>query len=267
MKKIDYHIHTRFSADSQENERECVKKAIEMGLDEICFTDHQDINYPNTSFDLNVDDYFKAMKQLQEEFKDQINIKIGVEIGLNRKYEKEINEFINRYPFDYVIGSIHAIGDEEFYEPALFFKDKTKQQAHLEFFKETLECVKTFDCFNCLGHLDYISRYGPYQNSLVDHQLYQEIIDEIFKVLIQKNKGIEINTSGFKLLKDNGFPNFKQVQRYYDLNGRIITIGTDSHEYNRVGENVEVVLSHLEKIGFKEISTFSQRRLDKEKVA
>ena len=59
---------------------------------------------------------------------------------------------------------------------ALFFKDKTKQQAHLEFFKETLECVKTFDCFNCLGHLDYISRYGPYQNSLVDHHIYQEIM-------------------------------------------------------------------------------------------
>ena len=88
-----------------------------------------------------------------------------------------------------------------------------------------------------LGHLDYIVRYGPYEDKTVDHQKYQDIIDEIFKTLIQKGKGIEVNTSGYRDLKTCGFPNFEQVQRYYDLGGRIITIGTDSHTSDRVGEN------------------------------
>ena len=103
---------------------------------------------------------------------------------------------------------------------------------------KNIKWCKAFDCFNVLGHLDYIVRYGPYEDKTVDHQKYQDIIDEIFKTLIQKGKGIEVNTSGYRDLKTCGFPNFEQVHRYYDLGGRIITIGTDSHTSDRVGENL-----------------------------
>lgn len=261
MKKIDYHMHTSFSADSQAEAKEHVLQAIKMGLDEICFTDHQDFHYPGTPFDVDIESYFKTMLQLKETFKDQIKIKIGIEIGLDRNYIEEINTFISSYPFDYVIGSIHVIRNTEFYDPALFFENKTKQEAHRDFFEETLACVKTFDCFNCLGHLDYIVRYGPYDDKAVEHSLYQEIIDEIFRTLIKKNKGIEINTSGFNDLKTCGFPSFKQVQRYYELGGRIITIGTDSHTSHRVGENVEHVMEELKQIGFKEVNTFLNQQI------
>ena len=264
MRKIDYHMHTFFSADSEANPREHVLKAIEERLDEICFTDHQDFHYPEMSFDMKDPDYyFDYMRKLKEEFKDQITIKIGVEVGLNRCDQKEIEDFINGYPFDYVIGSIHAIGLEEFYAPGEFFNGKSKEEAHLAFFEETLRCVQTFDCFNCLGHLDYIMRYGPYEDRMVDHHKYQNIIDEIFKTLIQKGKGIEVNTSGYRVLKNAGFPNFEQVKRYYDLGGRIITIGSDSHESIRVGEHVEDVVRHYKEIGFNDVSTFTLGKLDR----
>ena len=73
---------------------------------------------------------------------------------------------------------------------------------------------------------------------------------EIFKNLIIKNKGIEVNTSGYAVNQTCGFPNFEQVQRYYDLGGRIITIGTDSHTSDRVGQYVNDVKENLIKIGF-----------------
>lgn len=262
MRKIDYHMHTYFSTDSEANPREHILMAIKKGLDEICFTDHKDFYYPDCSFDLDVDAYFLELEKLQEEFKNQIVIKIGLEIGLDTDYIKEINDFVNTHSYDYVIGSIHVIHKTEFFDPAAFFMNKTKQQAHKEFFLETLECVKAFDCFNCLGHLDYICRYGPYVNKSVDHLLYQNIIDEIFKTLIIKNKGIEVNTSGYKTRVDNGFPSFEQVQRYYDLGGRIITVGTDSHTSDRVGENVEKIIEEYRKIGFEDVSTFTKRVRD-----
>jgi len=259
MRKIDYHMHTWFSADSEANPREHILKAIEEGLEEICFSDHRDFHYPYCPFELDVENYFHEIKLLKEEYKDQIKIKIGVEIGLDLDYIDEINEFIDSYDFDYVIGSIHVIHQTEFYDPADFFKGKTKEEAHREFFMNTLECVKTFDCFNCLGHLDYIARYGPYKDKSVHDELYKDIIDEIFNVLIEKNKGIEVNTSGYKDLKTCGFPNFELVQRYYDLGGRIITVGTDSHTSDRVGEHVDDVIKEYQRIGFEDISTFSKR--------
>lgn len=262
MRKIDYHIHTCFSADSEADPIKHIEQAIKMGLDEICFTDHQDFNYPKTPFELDVEKYFNTLLPLQKQYEDKICIKIGVEMGLDCNYIDEINQFIERYPFDYVIGSIHVIKNTEFYDPAQYFDGKSKEEAHEEFFRETLKCVETFDCFNCLGHLDYIVRYGPYEDKTVDHKKYQAIIDQIFKTLIQKNKGIEVNTSGYRDLKTCGFPNFEQVARYFELGGRIITVGTDSHTSDRIGEHVSEVLEQYEKIGFTDITTFTKRRKD-----
>ena len=261
MRVIDYHMHTHFSGDSEANPREHVLKAIEMNLDEICFTDHRDFDYPIDSFELDVENYYQEIQSLKEEFKDQIKIKWGIEMGLDLDHQEEIENLIQQYPLDFVIGSIHVIHHTEFYYGE-FFKGKTKEQAHREFFEETLKCVKAFDCFNVLGHLDYIVRYGPYEDKTVDHQKYQDIIDEIFKTLIQKGKGIEVNTSGYRDLKTCGFPNFEQVQRYYDLEGRIITIGTDSHTSERVGENCLNVAKKYQEIGFDDVSTFTQRKRD-----
>lgn len=261
MRSIDYHMHTRFSGDSEAYPRSHVMQAIALGLDEICFTDHRDFDYPIDIFDLDVENYYQAIKALKDEFKDQIVIKWGIEMGLDMDHQIEINELISQYPFDFVIGSIHVINHTEFYYGE-FFKGLSKEEAHRYFFEETLKCVKNFDCFNVLGHLDYIMRYGPYEDKRVDHQKYQDIFDEIFRTLIAKGKGIEVNTSGYSLNGDCGFPNFEQVKRYYDLGGRIITIGTDSHTSDRIGQHVDDVKNMLKQIGFKDISTFTKQKLD-----
>ena len=105
-------------------------------------------------------------------------------------------------------------------------------------------------------------RYGPYENKKVEYNKYQDIIDEIFKTLIAKGKGIEINTSGYAVNGNCGFPNYQQIKRYYDLGGKIITIGTDSHTSDRVGQYTNDAVEHLKKIGFKEVSTFTKRSCD-----
>ena len=88
MRKIDYHMHTCFSGDSEANPREHIKQAIALGLDEICFTDHRDFNYPIDSFELDIETYYQTIMLLKEEFKDQIIIKWGIEIGLDMNYQR-----------------------------------------------------------------------------------------------------------------------------------------------------------------------------------
>ena len=82
MRKIDYHMHTYFSADSEADPKVHIHTAIAKGLDEICFTDHRDFHYPECPFELDADNYFKELKQLQRQFQQLIKIKIGLEIGL-----------------------------------------------------------------------------------------------------------------------------------------------------------------------------------------
>ncbi len=261
MRRIDYHMHTKFSGDSEADPREHIQQAIKLGLDEICFTDHRDFDYPIDTFELDTKAYFKELRALQEEYKDQIPVKIGVEMGLDTDHIDEINEFISANPYDFVIGSIHVIHHTEFYYGD-YFNGKTKEEAHQEFFDETLKCVQTFDCFNVLGHMDYIQRYGPYEDKSIDYDRYQDTIDEILRTLIAKGKGIEVNTSGYALRKTCGFPKYEIVQRYYDLGGRIITMGSDAHTSDRVGEHMDDVARHYEKIGFQDVTTFSKRKIE-----
>lgn len=260
MRKIDYHMHTRFSADSQANPEEHILQAIQMGLDEICFTDHYDVDYPNTPFILDIEKYTKEMLGLKEKYKDQIMIKIGIEMGLDPIHKDKIEQILASYPFDFVIGSIHAVGNTEFMEGE-FFNGKSKQQAHKDYFNQCLKCIETFDCFNVFGHFDYIERYGIYEDNRVNTELYSDIIDQCLMTLIKKGKGLEVNTSGY-LLRNEGFPKKSILQRYYDLGGRIITIGTDSHNSNRVGEHVSDVVSILKEIGFEDVTTFTKGKQD-----
>lgn len=261
MQKIDYHLHTKHSFDSEGEMEAYIQKAISLGLTEICFTDHQDFCYPIDDFTLNVPAYHEEFLKLKAKYQDQISLKWGVEIGLDLDYQAEIEKFIATYPFDFVIGSIHVIKGTEFYY-GKYFENRTKEEAHRFFFAETLRCVKAFNCFDVLGHLDYIQRYGPYADRTIDYRQYQDIIDEIFKTLIDKGKGIEVNCSGYKLFKDCGFPNYKLIKRYYDLGGRIITVGTDSHTSATVGTHLADVIKRLEDIGFTEFTRFKNRERD-----
>ena len=121
-------MHTHFSGDSEASPREHIEQAIRMGLDEICFTDHRDFDYPIDTFDLDTDAYFMELSALKNEYVDRITIKIGVEVGLDTDHIDEINAFVAQCPFDYVIGSIHVIHHTEFYYGE-FFKGKTKEEA------------------------------------------------------------------------------------------------------------------------------------------
>lgn len=251
MKKIDYHLHTSFSLDSDGQPEDYIRRAILLQLDEICFTDHYDVDYPGADFTMDIPFYLQTMRQLQTKYQDQIKIFVGIEMGLDPLHQQTIEAILQQYHFDFVIGSVHAIGQTEFFRGD-FFKGLSKEEAHRQYFEQCIACVNAFDDFDVFGHFDYIERYGPYQDKQVDTSLYEQEIETFLKRLIEKNKGLEVNTSGF-LLRQEGFPKRSILERYYALGGRKISIGSDSHTAKTVGAHVTEVLSMLQAIGFQEV--------------
>ncbi len=260
MRRIDYHTHTIFSPDAKSQPEEHILEAIKKGLDEICFTDHNDFVF-EPKWLLKADAYFNALLPLKEKYKDQIKVKIGIEVGLDMKSKERTEILVRSYPFDFVIGSIHSIDLCDFAAEPSFYEGKTKQQVHAEYFDAMKTCVEAFDCFDVLGHLDYVRRYGPYEDLSIDYAYHQPVIDEVFKTLIRKGKGIEINVSGFKRFHE-GLPNYLEAKRYYELGGRILTMGTDSHIACDVGTYIDQAIDIYGDIGFDDVTTFTQRKID-----
>lgn len=107
----DYHMHSSFSGDSRAPMQDMAARAIALGYQEICFTEHMDLHYPASEecpedmFLLNTDSYLYDLLRAREKFGKQINIKFGVELGLQPDYLKEISDYARSYDFDFIIGS------------------------------------------------------------------------------------------------------------------------------------------------------------------
>ena len=108
--------------------------------------------------------------------------------------------------------------------------------------------------FDVYGHLDYVVRYGPNKNQFYSYQKYAEVIDEILRTLIQKGKGIELNTAGFKYGLGHAHPTLDILKRYKELGGEILTIGSDGHTPEQIAWEFDIVPSLLKEAGFDVIS-------------
>ena len=82
--RADCHMHTYFSGDSEAKPEDMVLAAIDKGLEAICFTDHEDIDYfcDDIEFVFDPETYFKELGALKEKYKEKLDIRIGVEFGL-----------------------------------------------------------------------------------------------------------------------------------------------------------------------------------------
>lgn len=258
----DYHMHSSFSADSKTPMEDMIHKSIELGLKEICFTEHIDysviINGIETDIDVDYKDYFKKLDYFKKTYKDKIIIKKGIEMGLqNHVLDKCIDDIINN-DFDFVIASIHTVDKHELIRKN-FYKNKTQIEAYRQYYEILYDMIKKFKNYSVLGHIDIVKRYGDL-NNIIDDKVFSDEIDEILKMAIYDGKGIEVNTSCFRYKLPDLTPSSYILERYKELGGEIITTGSDSHNPAQVAHEFKKVYSILQEMGYKYICTFDKMR-------
>ena len=258
--KTDYHTHSSYSGDSKEPMENMIKAAIDKGLDIICFTEHNDFDYPVTEVDpegkflLNVDSYLYDLLLLKNKYADRINVLFGIELGLQPSCKRENAILAKSHEFDFVIASSHIVNGIDPYYPA-FYEGRSDADAYMEYFESELENINKFDNFDVYGHLDYVVRYGKNKYAEYDYNKF----DEILKALIEKEKGIELNTAGLRKGINAIHPRIEVLKRYKELGGEIITVGSDAHKKEDVGAGLDVAEQILKDCGFKYYTIFDKR--------
>lgn len=254
---FDFHLHSSVSFDSTTPSVEILRAAERKGLCEICFTDHYDCHdAPTDAHDLfTAEEYAKAYDGLSS---NSVLIRRGVEFGMTKWNRAELDALLLQHNFDFVIGSVHYAGGFDPYDPD-YWQGKTVQVAFSEYLVRSLECVGVHDNYDVLGHLNYVckSPNNPAREPL-RYEDYSDICDEIMKVLVQKGKGMEINTSGVDCVGDF-LPSAPFLRRFKELGGEIVTVGSDAHDPARVGQYATEALAILKDI-FGYVCTFEGRR-------
>ena len=271
MIQADMHMHTWFSTDSEACPCDMADEAVRKGLKTICFTDHfdkDDLEWGEEGI-FDMDAYFVEMQKLQEEYAGKLSIRIGIELGLRTYLKDYYEELTKKHPFDFVIGSVHNVpykkdaeGNILYTDPAAekLFTDRTDKEAYRLMMETTLENVRTSDCFQTLGHLDYVVRYGKSREKEYSYTDYADIIDEILKLLIEKEKGLEVNSAGLKYGLPFAHPHPDVLKRYRELGGEIITIGADAHKPEHIAYDFAKAEEILKSCGFKYYTEFFEQK-------
>ena len=254
---VDVHTHSIHSFDGNDSVEELCKSAIEKGAKVIAITDHCDID----GADMNPDELCPAqLKDLNDcinKYGDKIEILKGIEIGQGIYRKKETEELLDKYDYDFVLGSLHNLENMEDF----FFLDYKKYDIDdllTRYFDGLLELCK-WGAFDSLAHLTYPLRYIVAREKIdVDMNKYSDTCDAIFEELIKNDKALEINTSGLFMDMKDTLPNIFFVKRYKELGGKYITVGSDSHYANRICQGIEQGLDIARAAGFDFVTVFEK---------
>ena len=265
----DYHVHTEFSDDSVYPMEQVVEDAVRLGLDEICFTDHVDygvkddwgcgkeVVYRQVEPLANVDypRYVEKIQRMQELYGDRIAIKLGLEFGIQMHTIPRFEALYKRYPFDFIILSVHQVEDKEFWTQD-FQRGRTQKEYNERYYEEMLNLVDSYQDYSVLGHMDLIVRYD--KMGVYPFEKVKPYVEKILKRVIQDGKGIEFNTSHHRYGLADTTPSREILQLYHDLGGRIITLGSDSHRPEHLGAYIKEAKEVLRAMGFCEFCTYEK---------
>lgn len=247
---FDSHMHTELSSDSKMTIDEVIKRGQDLNIGTI-LTEHMDYNYPVPNlFKVDCDKFFDKYGKYRSD-----NLLLGIEIGLSKSILDKNNELSKKYPFDFILGSIHSINDIDiFSDPNKDFI--SKKDYFISYFNEMIRDIKDFDNFDSLAHIDYPCRYLNFKDNEIYFNEFPDYIDEVFKIIISKGKVLELNSRriDIKASKDALLELYK---RYRELGGKYITLGSDAHNKESIGMNFDIALdmaheAKLTPIYFKE---------------
>lgn len=262
MYLVDYHMHSKYSFDGREELRDMCETAISRGLSEIAVTDHMDL-YTEKPYEYILDckALYKELQAVKEEYRGRLKVLTGAEVGQPQVNETEAARFMEDYPLDFVIGSIHNLWNDK--DVADYdFKETDYHKIYDGYMEWLYDLSEGFD-YDVLAHVTYPSRYIYMQTGIrVDVSVYRDMYYHIFKNIISRGKGIELNLSGIARGLNETMPGMELLKLYRQAGGEIITIGSDAHILEHIGIVTRTGYEMLKEAGFKYFTVYDKRKPD-----
>ena len=263
MIQTDIHNHSKFSTDGISPLEDMVATAKEKGLRYFGISEHFDYDYIAAGLKIpgfeppytDAAAYFSTAALLKGKYcDDNFTFLSGAELGFSddERCKEEYARLIEKYSPDFVVNSVHTVDGVDAYVKS-YFEGKTKKRAYRDYLNAVRRSLDAPYNYDIVAHLGYCSRNAIYADPKLRYGEFSDIIDEILKTVVQKNKILEVNSSprsaGSEFLPDTDI-----LSRYFELGGRRVSFASDAHSTDRICDKRETVVAALKKIGFKYIT-------------
>ncbi|MEK5276840.1 MULTISPECIES: histidinol-phosphatase HisJ [Paenibacillus] len=265
---IDYHTHHERCGHAVGKLEEYVQRGIELGLQQLGLSDHLPLihvdpasYYPEMAMPMaELPRYVEECLTLKERYRGVIDLRVGLEADYIEGYEEQIREILSPYPWDYLIGSVHFLGEWDITD---------HRQVHgwegrdaLEVYRLYYDAVKKSalsGLYDIIGHMDVIKRFGYGPQTPEGKTEVKALELETLKVIADSGITMELNASGLTKPCAEMFPAEHLLQEALRL-GIPLTLGSDAHDPAKLGDGLQEARSMLWHTGFRELAVFEGRR-------
>jgi len=254
----DYHIHSTFSPDSPAAPEEMCRRAIELGLPEIGFSEHWDVSpYEKDIRFLKPEPWYAEIERLRGLFAGQLTLRAGIEVSEPHLYPEDTAWVLSHAPFDYVLGSVHFVGTYFMFDEA-YFRLHTADEVYSAYFAEMDRMVRSAD-IDIIAHFDIPARTAkPILGYDPTH--YENAIRTILGIVIERGLALDVNVAGLRKPAQNLMPDPLILRWYHEMGGERITFGSDAHSVDHLGLNLDLAMLAVREAGLASITQFEQRQ-------
>lgn len=242
----DFHIHPKV-LQAPERLDLFVQRALQMGISEICITDHMPLSISNAADRIPagcVGEYYRTSRELSKRYEGIIKINCGIEIDYHQSVIDEVNRALDGGDFDYVLGSSHM---------HLFVKDFEKYTFN-EFAEMALEnslaAVET-GLFSAVSHIDmYRSAFlktdcFPLKNDGYTPQKHEALIKELIRKIKEQGMYLEVNPHLAEVRDVFEYVYPQDTVAEWALKEKVkFSYGSDAHDPCSVGALLDTLEKH-----------------------
>jgi histidinol-phosphatase (PHP family) len=255
----DYHMHTPLCRHAIGEPVEYARRAVEIGLTEIGFSDHSPMpadDFDNwRMFDRQLDEYVAKVRLAQQSF-PQLTIRLGLEVDYLPGQEDWIRQLGRRHPWDYFIGSVHYVSDSwDIDNPAKLseWKKRDTFEVWSVYFERLAQAARS-GLFDIIGHADLPKKFGlrPARDC---RPLYENFVNAAGDA----GCAVELNTAGLRKECHEIYP-CPELLRLARARNVPITFGSDAHAPAEVGLNFADAVALARGAGYTETRRFTRRQ-------
>jgi histidinol-phosphatase (PHP family) len=190
--------------------------------------------------------------------REETDLKLGIEADFIPGREDRMAELLAGRDFDYVVGSIHFVGDGALdYDLYDIWSAASSPEKVWRTYFEWLAQAAASGMFDILAHPDLVKYWGPARRPWPEGDL-RRFYEIAVEAIAASGIAVEVSTAGLRKPVGELYPARDFLEMVVDA-GNPIALSSDAHTPDDLGRDYDQALALLEDLGVGELAVFEQR--------
>lgn len=256
---VDYHLHLEEGGFSRDWLLRFLERAREAGVEEVAFTEHSyrfrqargclDNDWARARETEDVEEYVRLILEAREE---GYPVLLGIEMDYVEGKEEAIAGFLEPFPWDLILGSVHWLGDFGLDLNPRDWQGREVEGVWREYFRLLAQAAES-GLFQVLSHPDLVKIFG-----FRPARLPREEMERAAESAARRGVCFEVSSAGLRKPCREIYPSLELLS-LARRHGVGITLASDAHLPEHVGFELEKLVVHARAAGYREMVRFRGR--------